>query len=129
MEAELAVQAQGSSGPWRFSQPIWVPRVCYQCTAVPVLLGNARGAIARRDDPHPSSLLLHCVRHKRIPGKGPGVRRGSTGNKGEPTPVHLPSTKMQDWYPGTAVTNYNKFKDHHAADANKGIGVVFGQLW
>ena len=61
--------------------------------------------------------------------KGPGVCRGSAGDKGEPTPVRLSSTKMQDWYSDTAVTNYNKFKDHHAVDANKGISVVFEQLW
>ena len=34
--------------------------------------------------------------------------------------MHPPSTKTWDWYSGTAVNYYDKFKDHHATDENKG---------
>ena len=117
MEAELAVQAQGNPGnpASRYGYRKLVINVQQFRVYLGMLGGQSHIVMIHT----PGVYYSFSSTTRAYQGKVLAFLGDQRATK-EPTPVRLPSTKTWDWYSGTAVADYDKFKDQHARDANKG---------
>ena len=117
MEAKLAVQAQGNPGnpASRYGYHKLVINVQQFRVYLGMLGGQSHIVMIHT----PGVYYSFASATRAYQGKVLAFVGDQRATK-EPTPVRLPSTKTWDWYLGTAVADYDKFKDQHTADANKG---------